>query len=79
MAFPIITAQTVMAVGAVQREPFPPFDTTTFPSQLIWLALTFGFLYYMMKRHLLPRIEDVIAERENSIKVACFRHCQDDS
>src|SRR5262249_16855505 len=29
---------------------FPPFDAHTFPSQLLWLALTFIALYLLMSR-----------------------------
>ena len=29
---------------------FPPFDSSTFGSQLIWLALAFGALYLLMSR-----------------------------
>jgi F-type H+-transporting ATPase subunit b len=28
---------------------FPPFDATTYSSQLLWLAVTFGFFYWIMK------------------------------
>jgi hypothetical protein len=35
---------------------FPPFDAGTFPSQLVWFAIAFGFLYwYLAKRGLPPR------------------------
>lgn len=48
-------------------EVFPPFDATTFVPQLIWLALTFGFLYFALSRYLLPRITDVIDARQDGI------------
>ena len=48
-------------------EVFPPFDQSTFIPQLIWLALTFGFLYLMLSRFLLPRITEVIEEREGTV------------
>jgi F-type H+-transporting ATPase subunit b len=46
---------------------FPPFDQSGFVPQLIWLALTFGFLYYALSRILLPRISEVIDARQDGI------------
>lgn len=61
-------ANTSTGVPAKSEAAFPPFDTSTFSAQLIWLTLIFGFLYYMLARHLLPRIREVIEEREATIK-----------
>ena len=47
---------------------FPPFDKSTFVPQLIWLALTFGFLYYMLSKRLLPRMAHVIEDRAGAIR-----------
>jgi len=46
---------------------FPPFKTETFPSQLFWLAITFGFLFVVLWRFAGPRIQGVIAERRTRI------------
>ena len=43
---------------------FPPFDPATFPSQLLWLAITFGALYLVMSRVALPRIGGILANRK---------------
>lgn len=58
---------TSTQVPAKPAEVFPPFDVTTFAPQLIWLALTFGFLYFALSRYLLPRITDVIDARADGI------------
>jgi F-type H+-transporting ATPase subunit b len=50
------------------KASFPPFDTSTFAPQLVWLAITFTLLYYVMSRIALPRIADVVDERANRIK-----------
>ncbi|OQM75570.1 F0F1 ATP synthase subunit B [Manganibacter manganicus] len=49
------------------HESFPPFDATTFPSQLLWLAITFGLFYVFLKKTVVPRIGGVIEERSSRI------------
>jgi F-type H+-transporting ATPase subunit b len=46
---------------------FPPFDTSTFPSQLLWLAISFGLLYYYMSKRFLPGVGAVIEARKARI------------
>ncbi|MEM9496102.1 MAG: ATP F0F1 synthase subunit B [Pseudomonadota bacterium] len=45
----------------------PQFDPTWWPSQLFWLAVTFGFLYWLMSAKFLPAIGGAIEERRNRI------------
>ena len=42
---------------------FPPFDPSTFPSQLLWLAITFGLFYLFLKKVVLPRIAHILETR----------------
>jgi F-type H+-transporting ATPase subunit b len=46
---------------------FPPLQTETYASQLVWLALTFVVLYMLMSRIALPRIDSIIADRRQRI------------
>jgi F-type H+-transporting ATPase subunit b len=46
---------------------FPPFQSENFPSQLIWLAVTFVLLYALMSRIALPRIAGILADRDKRI------------
>ncbi|MBV9548086.1 MAG: ATP F0F1 synthase subunit B, partial [Alphaproteobacteria bacterium] len=39
------TAATQATTEAPQQGGFPPFDGTTFPSQIFWLVVTFAFLF----------------------------------
>lgn len=53
--------------GHGNKSHFPPFDGTTFASQLLWLALSFGLLYLLMSRIALPRIGRILEERHDRI------------
>jgi len=46
---------------------FPPFEPATYASQLFWLAITFGFLYWLISRVAVPRIGGILEERDNRI------------
>ncbi|NKB83023.1 F0F1 ATP synthase subunit B [Ochrobactrum grignonense] len=46
---------------------FPPFDSTHYASQLLWLAITFGLFYLFLSRVVLPRIGGVIENRRDRI------------
>ena len=46
---------------------FPPFDTTYYPSQLLWLAITFGLLWYLMAKVIVPRLSEIIETRRDQI------------
>jgi F-type H+-transporting ATPase subunit b len=46
---------------------FPPFDQTTFASQLLWLAITFGLFYLLMSKVVIPRIGSILETRHDRI------------
>ncbi len=46
---------------------FPPFDSSTFASQLLWLAITFVALYLLMSRVALPRLAKIIEDRQKHV------------
>ena len=58
------TPQSGDAHAAAAAEGLPQFDITTFSSQITWLVLTFGLLYLVLWRFILPRIGKPISERE---------------
>ena len=45
----------------------PQFDTSTFPTQLTWLTITFVVLFLAMRQVVMPRIADVLEARRNRI------------
>jgi F-type H+-transporting ATPase subunit b len=53
--------------GVAHKEAFPPFDPHHFPSQLLWLAITFGAFYYLIAKVVTPRLSGIIATRESRI------------
>jgi F-type H+-transporting ATPase subunit b len=59
---------TTVQQSAEQPKSFAPLDPTTFPSQLLWLGITFGLLYVLVRRVMSPRVGSVIEERHNRIK-----------
>lgn len=60
--------ETLVPNGDPAAAVFPPFDASTFPSQLLWLALTFGVFYYLMAKVALPRIGGVLEDRRDRIE-----------
>lgn len=46
---------------------FPPFKTDTYASQLIWLAVFFGALYWLVSRIFAPRLQAVLDTRAGTI------------
>lgn len=45
----------------------PQMDTAWFPSQIFWLAITFGFLYVVFSKKVLPGISSTLESRRNQI------------
>lgn len=55
------------AAHGAEKAAFPPFDPWHFPSQLFWLAVLFGFLYFTLSRFILPKIGSTLERRESTI------------
>jgi F-type H+-transporting ATPase subunit b len=64
---PSETTQTEVGQDGGAHSNFPPFDPSTFASQLVWLAIAFGFLYWYMSKRGLPQLGGVIDERKAQI------------
>jgi F-type H+-transporting ATPase subunit b len=62
-----MNAGTEVPAGG-QKAVFPPFDATTFPSQLIWLAIFFVILYTLVSRLVVPRVGGTLDARAAKIE-----------
>lgn len=60
-------AGTEVPGGSHAGPGFPPFKTETFASQLLWLAIFFGLLYWLVSRIFAPRLTEVIEGRASRI------------
>ena len=59
--------EVVVEEEAHEETEFPPFDSTFFASQLLWLVITFAVLYLLMSRLVLPRIGGILEDRRDRI------------
>ena len=70
-AGPLPTSQ--LSTGTEATPPgehgggFPPFQKETFGSQLLWLAIAFGALYFIVSKLAVPRVGGIIADRRSRI------------
>jgi F-type H+-transporting ATPase subunit b len=45
----------------------PQLDVSTFSSQIFWLIVCFGTLYYLLSRKALPRVSEILEARQDRI------------
>lgn len=65
---PALMILTGSLAGPALAAGLPQLDIGTFPPQLIWLVLTFVVLYLAMSKIALPRIGQVLEERQQRIE-----------
>jgi F-type H+-transporting ATPase subunit b len=53
--------------GQAAGGNFPPFESSTYASQLLWLAITFGIFYLLVSKVIAPRIGGILEDRHDRI------------
>jgi len=53
---------------ATGSAAFPPFESASFLSQIFWLVVVFGLLYWLMSRIALPRVGSILENRRSRIE-----------
>ncbi|WP_207486013.1 F0F1 ATP synthase subunit B family protein [Arenibaculum pallidiluteum] len=69
------TALTLWAGAALAADPvegehaggLPQLDPSTFPPQLVWLAISFAALYLLMSKVALPKVGEIVEQRQDRI------------
>jgi F-type H+-transporting ATPase subunit b len=61
------TEGTTQSETGAEHGAFPPFDSHSYPSQLLWLAITFGLFFYLISKIIAPRIASTLETRESRI------------
>ena len=58
------TTSTEHVPAGEHKGGFPPFQSQTFASQLVWLVIAFVLLYVLMAKWALPRVGSIIESRQ---------------
>ena len=67
MAEPQHTTSVEHAPAGEHKGGFPPFDSHSFASQLVWLVIAFVLLYALMAKWALPQVGAILESRQKHI------------
>ncbi len=60
-------AETAGKAEEAKSGGLPQFDASSFPSQIFWLVIMFGLLYWILSTFVLPKVGGMIEERRDRI------------
>lgn len=63
----LVSSQMAQAAGSGEATGLPQLDISTWPNQLLWLAVTFTIGYVLMAKVITPRIGGVLETRRQTI------------
>lgn len=67
MSLIALLADGADAAAEAAEKPFPPFNPDYWESQAFWLLVSFGLLYLILSRFILPKFANTIERRSSRI------------
>jgi len=65
---PLVLVHSATAAGSTSEPKLPQLDITTYSSQIFWLIVSFVLLYFLVAKLAMPRIAEVLEERQERIE-----------
>ncbi|WP_152044955.1 F0F1 ATP synthase subunit B [Aureimonas psammosilenae] len=64
---PLAPGEGAAHTEVAHEGAFPPFNPEYYPSQILWLAITFGVFFYVLKKTILPQIGETLNDRRSRV------------
>ena len=64
----VLLGQEATAASSSSGPKLPQLDLATYPSQVFWLVISFVVLYFLVAKLAMPRIAEVLEERQERIE-----------
>tara|TARA_B100000989_G_scaffold142770_1_gene106315 strand:- start:597 stop:1217 length:621 start_codon:yes stop_codon:yes gene_type:complete len=65
---PFVLVHSAIAAGSSPGPKLPQLDVATYSSQIFWLIVSFVVLYFLVAKLAMPRIAEVLEERQERIE-----------
>ena len=65
---PFVLVHSAIAAGSSSEPKLPQLDIATYSSQIFWLIVSFVVLYFLVAKLAMPRIAEVLEERQERIE-----------